>query len=31
MTAWAPVAYYVPGDQGCASLISITGMSSRIG
>jgi hypothetical protein len=23
-------ALYVPGDQGCASLISITGMSSRI-
>lgn len=27
-----PVAgRYGPGDQGCASLISITGMSSRIG
>ena len=27
-----PVAgRYVPGDQGCASLISITGMSSRMG
>ena len=30
MTAWVAVVY-VPGDQGWASLISITGMSSRIG